>query len=387
MDREPTGEAGQIKVTLPQESVLCETLALLSGQTKRRYTKQEIDEARGNLALMNDRVFLVTFKDNKNNHIVKGIVDAVRKIHRLAPIPPIEQTKVQELTLFDVLGRGMVGDLTGWGNMISIGIEAQKQKQDGYAVRGTLTAGNIMRVNFNAGASYTEAPDAVTINILDFRLPELKGSKMFCTRIVRAEYESRQTFLADKYSEYYIELPKLRECKKEDIPEEYRDLYDICCIFGARINEHEEVIRMQSVANPTALELSREVKKAAAPDEFVNTALDRYEEAKQFTDYILRQAQKAAQEARKAEAEQLTDHFMRQTELIEQKAAQKAREAAQKAAIAEQKAAIAEQKAKEEMIIMALKNNFAPNVIETMQKGAGITDSRLAELKIQAQSA
>ena len=123
-----------------------EALALLANQPKREYTQEEIDEARSNLALMHDRVFLMTFIDNKNNHIVKGIADAVRKIHNLAPIPPIEQTRVQDLSLFDVLGRGMVGDLTGWGKLISIAIEAQNKKQAGYAVRGTLTAGNIMRI-------------------------------------------------------------------------------------------------------------------------------------------------------------------------------------------------------------------------------------------------
>ena len=333
--------------------ILEEALALKSSLPKRKYTQQEIDEARGNLALMNDRVFLMTFIDNKNNHIVKGIVDAARKIHGLAPIPPIEKTRVQDLSLFDVLGRGMVGDLTGWGSQISLAIEAQKSRQDDYAVRGILTAGNTMRVNFNAGESYAEAPDAITINILDFRLPELKHRKMFCSRIVRAEYDSRETFLADKYSEFYIELPKMADWIKAELPEEYHDLWDICCIFRAKINKHEEVIRMQAVASPTALELSSEVKKAAAPSELVNSTLFRTNELLQFCEYVYREKQKAAQEAA-------------------QKAAQ---EAAQST----------EQKWKNEMIIMALKSNAPPNVIEAMQKGAGISDSQLEELRKQAQ--
>ena len=115
-----------------------EILFKLANLPKRQYTQEEIDEARQNLALMNDRVFLMTFIDNKNNHIIKGIADAVRKIHNLTSIPPIEETRVQDISLVDVLGRGMVGDLTGWGKLISIAIEAQNNKQDGYAVRGTL---------------------------------------------------------------------------------------------------------------------------------------------------------------------------------------------------------------------------------------------------------
>ena len=59
---------------------------------KRQYSRQEIETARGRLALMNNRVFFVTFSENKNNHLITGIVNALRKIHGLPPIPPIEQT-------------------------------------------------------------------------------------------------------------------------------------------------------------------------------------------------------------------------------------------------------------------------------------------------------
>jgi hypothetical protein len=41
----------------------------------------------------------------------------------------------------------------------------------------------------------------------------------------------------------------------------------------------------------------------------------------------------------------------------------------------------------EKMIMVALQSNAPTNVIETMQKGAGITDAKLAELKKQAQLA
>ena len=60
-------ENKQYDEALSQANSLDETLALLTSQPKRQYTEHEIEEARGNLALMNDRVFLVTFIDNKNN--------------------------------------------------------------------------------------------------------------------------------------------------------------------------------------------------------------------------------------------------------------------------------------------------------------------------------
>ena len=329
----------------PQADNFDEAFIQIINLPKRQYTQQEIDEARQNLALMNDRVFMATFADNKNKHIVTGIGNAVKKIHNLDPIPPIEQTRVQDLSLFDILGRGMIGDLTGWGKMISIAIEAQRKKQEGYAVRGTLTHSNAMRINFNMGEDYTEAPDVITINILDFRLPELENRKMFCSRIVRAEYESKETFLADKYSEYYIELPKMNDFTKADLPEVYHDLWDLCCIFRAKINEQEEVIRMQAIANPVALELANEVKKAVTPNEFVNDTLNRKNELEQLREYMKRREQKLALSA-------------------------------------EQKG---EAVGMEKMLIMAWQNNAEPSVIEALQKGAGITDARFAELKKQAQ--
>ena len=51
--------------TLLQTDDFDDALALITAQPKRQYTQQEIDEARENLALMNDRVFLGTFADNK----------------------------------------------------------------------------------------------------------------------------------------------------------------------------------------------------------------------------------------------------------------------------------------------------------------------------------
>ena len=328
---------------MDMEVGLHETLTKIQAQPKRQYTQQQIDEARNNLALMNDRVFLATFIDNKNNHIITGIALAVRKIHALPPIPQVEQTTVQNISILDVLGRGMIGDLLGWGESINIALEVQKGRQDGYAVRGTLTSSNAMRLGFNKGDDFTEAPDVIGINILGFRLPQLKSRKEFVSRIVRAEYESKEPFLADKYSDYYIELPKMDDWNKNDLPKEYHDLWDLCCIFKAKIKEHEEVIRMQAISNPIALDLAKEVRKTVTPNDFVNSTLDR-----------------------EGEYEQLREQLKAYSARLERKS---------------------KATGMEEMIVTAIVSNTPAEFVEAMRKRAGITDSRFAELKAQAQQA
>ena len=98
---------------------------------------------------------------------------------------------------------------------------------------------------------------------------------------------------------------------------------------------------MQAVANPIALELASEVRKAVAPNEFVNDTLNRENELEQLKGYIKRREHKLAQAT--------------------------------------------EQKTMEKMIIMAIQNAFPTEAIETMRVGAGISESRLAELREQAQ--
>jgi hypothetical protein len=90
---------------------------------------------------------------------------------------------------------------------------------------------------------------------------------------------------------------------------------------------------MQAIRNPVALELSNEVRKAVAPNDFVNDTLNRKGELEQLRNYFLRQEQKGIE------------------------------------------------KGMEKMIIMALQNNAPYEVIDAMQKTAGITDARIAELK------
>ena len=92
---------------------------------------------------------------------------------------------------------------------------------------------------------------------------------------------------------------------------------------------------MQAITNPTALELSNEVRKTVSSNDFVNDTLNRRNELEQLKIYMQQREQKTA----------------------------------------------------EKMLIMAIQSNAPSYVIETMRKGAGITESRLAELIEQAQTA
>ncbi|MCL1997672.1 MAG: Rpn family recombination-promoting nuclease/putative transposase [Turicibacter sp.] len=293
-------------------------------------TSAEIAAARGELSIMNDRVFTTTFADNKHNDIITGTINAVRKIHAAPLIPPIEHTQVQTADIFDVLMRGMIGDLTGAGDSVSIAVEAQAQKQDGYAVRGIITTSNAMRKDFKIGEDYTQAPTVITLHFLGFKLPELAVRKMFCSRIVNAEFESGKPFLADKYSTYFIELPKMANFKKADLPPEYHDLWDLCCIFRSRVKKIKEEIKMQEIINPIALKLGNAVQETVTPDSFVEAELKYRRGFDKFQDYMTSQ--------------------------------------------------------KEELVLIALKSNAQKSLVETMCKAAGITKSRLAELQKLAQA-
>jgi len=199
-----------------------------------------------------------------------------------------------------------------------------------------------MRTGFNMGDDFTEAPDVIGINILGFKLPQLKHRKQFVSRIVRAEYDSKTPFLDDKYNDYYIELTKMDDWTKATLPTEYHDLWDICCIFRAKVKDIEEVIRMQAIKNPIALDLADGVRKTVSRNDVVNDTLNRAGELLQLQNYFRKREQKAAISA--------------------------------------------EATGMEKMIIAAIQGNFQPEAIEVMKKTAGVTDARLAELRKQAQA-
>ena len=190
-----------------------------------------------------------------------------------------------------------------------------------------------MRRQFKSGEDFSEAPDTIGVYILGFNLPELADEKMFVSRIVRANYESGKHFLADKYSDFYIELEKVDNWKKSELPEQYHEIWDICMILKTKIKDQERVIQMQAVQSPLALDLAKETRNAVAPDDFMNDTMRREKGLNEIQVYI------------------------KKREVV----------------------------GMEKMIIMALQNNVPSEAIEVMRQGAGITDIRFSELKKQAQ--
>jgi len=210
----------------------------------KQLTSEQKKEVIQNLSLMNDKVLEIVFANEQNKSIMEDIANSLRKIHSLPSIPPIKSIIVQKSTIKgNIFGKKMVADITGKGVGIAIAFEAQKRKQIDFAVRGTISASNITRDGLLAGEKYELAPMAIGINIIDFLMPELSNAPSFCSRIVRANYDTGEHFLAEKYSEYYIELPKLPKDKNE-VPKQYQELWEICLIFKSKLKEYKEVINM-----------------------------------------------------------------------------------------------------------------------------------------------
>ena len=386
---------------------LIEALTQIAAQPKRQYSQQEIDEARGNFSLMHDRVFAATFINSKNNDMLTNWVNAMRKIHGLGDIPPITHSKVQQLSLYDILGRGMVGDLFGEAYRLNVTVEAQRKPQEDFAIRGTLASSNAMHHQFNQGDDFAEAPNVIGVNLCGFKVPELAKNPMFCARVARFDVDTKEPFLIDRYSDYYIQFPKMRGVKKKDLPEQYHELWDMCLLIKAKVKDYEKVIKMNSIANPSALEIAERVREVVTPSSFVNETLghkDWMEQLWEYAEFLQRDLDKNRVnleeskrdfeqnmndfEQSKRDFEQNMNDFEQSKKDVEQgkkDVEQGKKDVEQSKKDVEQREAQLQKNA-EKMIIMALQDNISPPLIESMRKTAGITESRLDELKAQTKT-
>jgi len=82
--------------------------------------------------------------------------------------------------------------------------------------------------------------------------------------------------LTDKYSNYYVELPKLPKDKK-GLPENYHDIWDIAKALKTKFKDYEEVKGMQELRNSTELAILDELHNALSSDDVVYEALLRKE--------------------------------------------------------------------------------------------------------------
>lgn len=105
---------------------------------------------------------------------------------------------------------------------------------------------------------------------------------------------------------------------------------------------------IQAETDEARQNLASEVKKTVAQNDVVNDTLNRTGELLQLQNYFRKREQKVAEQ------------------------------------VAAQVAVSAKAAGMEEMIIAAIQNNFQPEAIETMKVTAGITDTRLDELKKEA---
>ncbi|MCL1996089.1 MAG: PD-(D/E)XK nuclease family transposase, partial [Defluviitaleaceae bacterium] len=154
--------------------------------------------------------------------------------------------------------------------------ESQLGAQRDYGIRSLITMANVMREGLKRGDKYADAKDVIGINFLGFGLKELAYNENFVTRIVYSDYHNKVGFLTDKYSNYYVELPKLPKNKK-GLPENYHDIWDITKALKTKFKDYEEVKGMQELRNSTALAILDELHNALSSDDVVYEALLRKE--------------------------------------------------------------------------------------------------------------
>ena len=179
----------------------------------------------------------------------------------------------------------MEADIAAYGKAINIAVEVQKEQQDAFAVRAVLSTGNVLKDNFQAGQDYIQAPDVIGINILGFRLSELKNTPSFCSRIVRANYDTKEPFLAEKYSDYFIELPKLPKTI-DKVPEEYQELWEICVAMKTKVKDYDRMVKQMS--SSIAKELIKESQKVLADKHAVQEVLSHDDKKKNLIKTLIR---------------------------------------------------------------------------------------------------
>jgi hypothetical protein len=247
-------------------------------------TEAQLKEKAGRLSLMNARMIQGIFQDNRNNHLILGIINEIRKVHGLEPATAITNAVVESLSpVRSIFERNMTADLIGTGNKINVALEVQKEKQEDYAVRGTVSSSNQMKTNFEPGKNFGEAPDVFGINILGFNLPELESDKNFLSIITRVNKNTGEYFLEEKYSDYYICLPKMDKDRNKVLNNQ-KELWDICLAFKTEINKYSEVVKM--IESPIAKELMSEASVLTQNPNAVREAMTIEEEQMLFERYV-----------------------------------------------------------------------------------------------------
>ena len=256
------------------------------------FSKAEIETRKAKLTPLNDTIFEHIFAKKRNYLIATEIVNSIYEVYGLPKIGLIEKAKVQKSTVHTsfldgntIENKKMVGDFVGRSGNLTISIEGQSRKQEDYDIRSVLTSSNVMREGLKRGKRYKTSRDVIGINILGFKMPSLSYKKDFLTRIVRSDYDMKIHFLAEKYSDYYLELPKLPK-EKESVKENYVLIWEMCKAFSVKYKNLEEVLNMQTITSPGAVHLLEEFYNSLTDDVLVYEALTKEEAANIYLDQL-----------------------------------------------------------------------------------------------------
>jgi len=222
-------------------------------------------------------------------------------------------------------------DINMMVNGQKVDLEVQVADEGNYPERSLFYWAREFSTGINEGDDYRELPRTIVISILNFnQFPDLNKfhSEFQCLEVTTHEQ------LTDKMVLHYYELPKLSPLENSD---RGRDLW--LKLFNAQTEE--ELKKIEEMGVPVMSEAVAAYRHVAASDEYI-------------------QMERVRSKARHDEAQALSNAERRG----EARGEERGRETGM-----------------EEMIILALRNNAPSDVIVAMQKGAGITDARFAELK------
>ena len=211
-----------------------------------------------------------------------------------------------------------------------VNIEIQIEDEGNYPERSMFHWAKMFASALPSGNNYSLLPKTIVISILGF-------NQFDCTE-VHSEFApmeiNRHEILSDKQRYHFFELPKLPDVDSINTNSE-KDLW--LALFNAETEEELE-------------------KLVSNGGEVMSQAVEAYRgitATEEFKYYEILRARTKHDEAQAIHSAEMRGEAV----------------------------------GMEKMIIMALQSNAHPTVIETMQKGAGITESRLAELREQAQMA
>lgn len=215
---------------------------------------------------LNDFLFKKLFGDEKDQEILIGLLNAVLK----SDIVSLKIENEKQLDRFkadDKLGILDIKAKTSAGEKINIEVQLLDQKN--MVPRTLFYWSKLFVEDFEAGSTYKLLQKTVTINILGFKLEDLRNEEFHS--IYKLQEMSSKNSLTDLLEIHFIEFPKFEEITfdlnnplhcwllflKEDIPE---DLLRELVRMDVILNKAEEKLLKLSADPETRREYERRAK-------------------------------------------------------------------------------------------------------------------------------